>query len=181
MGINKPPAAVQALFWRQCLIKKIGWFFFFFFFFLGAWSSPMHHLHPAGRVHLYSKLVTFNSGSTLAFRRFNGCLEGGPNSTGCLQGDRRAGPSLTAFNYESRWGQLALKATYRAIMEEEGLPVMPPCCRPTLTGEPPMTLQHFLGQVSLLTFIGLISEQRCFVSFLLILLRPDQRGRFFWL
>ena len=64
-----------------------------------------------------------------------------------LQGDRRAGPSLTAFNYESRWGQLALKATYRAIMEEEGLPVNPPCCRPTLTGEPPMTLQHFLGQV----------------------------------
>ena len=63
-----------------------------------------------------------------------------------LQGDR-AGPSLTAFNYESRWGQLALKATYKATMEEEGLPVMPPCCRPNMSGQPPMTLQQFLGQV----------------------------------
>ncbi len=65
-----------------------------------------------------------------------------------LQGDRRAGPSLTAFNYESRWGQLALKATYKAIMEEEGLPVMPPCCRPNMNGQAPMTLQQFLGQVA---------------------------------
>ena len=65
-----------------------------------------------------------------------------------VQGDRRAGPSLSAFNYESRWGQLALKATYRGIMEEEPLPVRPPCCRPSPTGEPPqLSLQHFLGQV----------------------------------
>ena len=74
-----------------------------------------------------------------------------------VQGDRRAGPSLTAFNYESRWGQLALKATYRAIMEEEGVPVMPPCCRPTLTGGVAMTLQHFLGQVRGHTFFMLLT------------------------
>ena len=74
------------------------------------------------------------------------------------QGDRRAGPSLTAFNYESRWGQLALKTTYRAIMEEEGLPVIPPCCRPTPTGPPPMTLHHFLGQVGLRTSQTAVNE-----------------------
>ena len=32
-------------------------------------------------------------------------------------------------------------------MEEEGLPVMPPCCRPNMSGQPPLTLQQFLGQV----------------------------------
>lgn len=32
------------------------------------------------------------------------------------QGDRRAGPSFSEFNYESTWGQRALKATYAAIM-----------------------------------------------------------------
>lgn len=68
--------------------------------------------------------------------------------TMALQGDRRAGPSLTAFNYESRWGQLALKATYKGIMQEEPLPVRPPCCCPSPTGGPPqLSLQHFLGQV----------------------------------
>lgn len=33
-----------------------------------------------------------------------------------MQGDRRAGPSFSEFNYESTWGQKALKATYAAIM-----------------------------------------------------------------
>ena len=64
-----------------------------------------------------------------------------------MQGDRRAGPSLAAFNYESKWGQVALKSTYRAIMEEELLPVTPPCCRPTPKQPQVMTLKHFLGQV----------------------------------
>ncbi len=32
-------------------------------------------------------------------------------------------------------------------MEEEGLPVMPPCCRPNMSGRAPLTLQQFLGQV----------------------------------
>ena len=38
----------------------------------------------------------------------------------CLQGDRRAGtagPSLSEFNFESQWGQKALKHMYRAICE----------------------------------------------------------------
>ena len=66
----------------------------------------------------------------------------------CMQGDRRAGPSLAAFNYESKWGQVALKSTYRAIMEEEPLPVTPACCRPTPLQPQAMTVQHFLGQVN---------------------------------
>ncbi|KAA6420128.1 MAG: strawberry notch-1 [Trebouxia sp. A1-2] len=80
-------------------------------------------------------------------RRFAAAVARRLESLGALtQGDRRAGPSLTAFNYESRWGQVALKATYKAIMEEEGLPVMPPCCRPNTNGQAHMTLQQFLGQ-----------------------------------
>ena len=38
----------------------------------------------------------------------------------CMQGDRRAGtagPSLSEFNFESQWGQKALKHMYRAICE----------------------------------------------------------------
>lgn len=36
-------------------------------------------------------------------------------STG-MQGDRKAGPSLSAFNYESVWGQRALKRLFKVIM-----------------------------------------------------------------
>ncbi len=40
-----------------------------------------------------------------------------------MQGDRRAGtagPSLSEFNFESTWGQKALKHMYRAICEVGG-------------------------------------------------------------
>ena len=33
-----------------------------------------------------------------------------------LQGDRKAGLSLHSFNYESQWGQKALKTLYRIIV-----------------------------------------------------------------
>lgn len=47
------------------------------------------------------------------------------------QGDRRAGPSLSAFNYESVWGQRALREMYRAIMlESRSLLALPQPCRP---------------------------------------------------
>ena len=47
------------------------------------------------------------------------------------QGDRRAGPSLAAFNFDSSWGQRALRETYRAIMGEERSPLaLPQACRP---------------------------------------------------
>lgn len=58
------------------------------------------------------------------------------------QGDRRAGPSLKDYNYESVWGQRALKATYRAIMEEEVPPVPPPACRPRADSTLPEVLRH---------------------------------------
>ena len=78
-----------------------------------------------------------------------------------VQGDRRAGPSLAAFNYESRWGQLALKTTYKGIMQEESLAVLPPCCCPSPMGEPPrLSMQHFLGQVCTPTAALSMSSQQ---------------------
>ncbi len=48
-----------------------------------------------------------------------------------LQGDRRAGPSLSAYNYESVWGQRALREMYLAIIGERRAPLaLPPACRP---------------------------------------------------
>ncbi|KAL3149047.1 hypothetical protein ABBQ32_001892 [Trebouxia sp. C0010 RCD-2024] len=102
--------------------------------------------HRANQAHppQYRLLFTPMGGE----RRFAAAVARRLESLGALtQGDRKAGPSLTAFNYESRWGQLALKATYKGIMQEEPLPVRPPCCCPSPTGEPPLlSLQHFLGQ-----------------------------------
>ena len=47
------------------------------------------------------------------------------------QGDRRAGPSLAAFNFDASWGQRALRETYRASMGEERAPLaLPQTCRP---------------------------------------------------
>jgi hypothetical protein len=43
-----------------------------------------------------------------------------PQKKSHVQGDRRAGaagPSLSDFNFESHWGQKALKHMYRAICE----------------------------------------------------------------
>lgn len=64
-----------------------------------------------------------------------------------MQGDRRAGPSLKDYNFESIWGQRALKATYRSILEEkpkdggeEGPSVTPPACLPTPDGHAPEVL-----------------------------------------
>ncbi len=44
------------------------------------------------------------------------------------QGDRKAGPSLSSYNYESVWGQQALKHMYRAVLEEEVPLVSIPSC-----------------------------------------------------
>ena len=56
-----------------------------------------------------------------------------------MQGDRRAGVGarLKDYNFESVWGQRALKATYRGILEEERPPVVPPACLPTPDGRAP--------------------------------------------
>ena len=68
-----------------------------------------------------------------------------------LQGDRRAGPSLQAFNFESPLGRQALKTMYQCIQEETVCPIEPPACRWDLvTGEPPALESRaiFFGQVS---------------------------------
>lgn len=44
------------------------------------------------------------------------------------QGDRRAGPSLSAFNYDSVYGKKALASTYKSIMEQVEPLVIPPGC-----------------------------------------------------
>ena len=53
-----------------------------------------------------------------------------------LQGDRRAGPSFSEFNYESTWGQKALKATYAAIMGVRPRPIFFAPLLPCATFEP---------------------------------------------
>ena len=63
-----------------------------------------------------------------------------------MQGDRKAGPSLSEFNYESVWGQSALKRTYRAILEEEAARVVPPACLPAADGlSPGLDVRTFWG------------------------------------
>ena len=65
-------------------------------------------------------------------RRFAAAVARRLESLGALtQGDRRAGPSLSAFNYESVWGQRALREMYRTIMGETHTPLaLPQPCRP---------------------------------------------------
>ncbi|XP_031115069.1 protein FORGETTER 1 isoform X1 [Ipomoea triloba] len=62
-------------------------------------------------------------------RRFASIVAKRLESLGALtQGDRRAGPSLSAYNYDSAFGKRALMMLYRGIMELESLPVVPPGC-----------------------------------------------------
>jgi C-terminal domain on Strawberry notch homologue len=72
--------------------------------------------HRANQMHgpQYRLLFTDLGGE----RRFAAAVARRLESLGALtQGDRRAGHPLSAFNYESHWGQQALKSLYRAIME----------------------------------------------------------------
>lgn len=81
-------------------------------------------------------------------RRFAAAVARRLETLGALtQGDRRAGPSLAAFNYESTWGQRALKEMYAAILEERPPAVQPQPCRYSLSGEPPaQTITQFMGK-----------------------------------
>jgi len=52
-------------------------------------------------------------------KRFASIVAKRLESLGALtQGDRRAGPSLSAFNYDSNYGKKALTMMYRGIMEQ---------------------------------------------------------------
>ncbi|KAL8209835.1 hypothetical protein R6Q57_006567 [Mikania cordata] len=86
------------------------------------------------------------------------------------QGDRRAGPSLGAYNYDSGYGKKALSILYSGILAQGSLPVVPPNC----SSENPATIHDFIqkGQVALES-IGLVgdrlgitfSQHTCFVVF----------------
>ncbi|PON79909.1 Protein strawberry notch [Trema orientale] len=64
-------------------------------------------------------------------RRFASIVAKRLESLGALtQGDRRAGPSLSAYNYDSAYGKKALMMMYKGIMGQNSLPVVPPGCSP---------------------------------------------------
>lgn len=60
-------------------------------------------------------------------RRFASIVAKRLETLGALtQGDRRAGPSLNAYNYDSAYGKKALALMYRSIMEQCESPVLAP-------------------------------------------------------
>ncbi|PSR92586.1 Protein strawberry notch like [Actinidia chinensis var. chinensis] len=89
-------------------------------------------------------------------RRFASIVAKRLESLGALtQGDRRAGPSLSAYNYDSTYGKKALMVMYRGIMEQDSLPVLPPGC----SFEKPDTIQEFIikGKAALVS-VGIVRD-----------------------
>ncbi|KAK6149572.1 hypothetical protein DH2020_017097 [Rehmannia glutinosa] len=89
-------------------------------------------------------------------RRFASIVAKRLESLGALtQGDRRAGPSLSAYNYDSVYGKRALMILYRGIMEQEPLPIVPPGC----SSEKPESTQDFIlkGKAALVS-VGIIRD-----------------------
>nr|XP_028958709.1 protein FORGETTER 1 isoform X3 [Malus domestica] len=89
-------------------------------------------------------------------RRFASIVAKRLESLGALtQGDRRAGPSLSAYNYDSAYGKKALMLMYRGIMEQDSLPVVPPGC----SSEKPETIQDFIERAkAALVLVGIIRD-----------------------
>lgn len=89
-------------------------------------------------------------------RRFASIVAKRLESLGALtQGDRRAGPSLSAYNYDSAYGKKALMVMYRGIMEQDSLPVVPPGCSP----ENPESIQDFISKAkAALVSVGIVRE-----------------------
>ncbi|XP_051128829.1 protein FORGETTER 1 isoform X2 [Andrographis paniculata] len=89
-------------------------------------------------------------------RRFASIVAKRLESLGALtQGDRRAGPSLSAYNYDSVFGKRALGMLYRGLMEQEPLPVDPPGC----SSQEPDSIQDFiLKGRSALVSVGIIRD-----------------------
>ncbi|XP_057949637.1 protein FORGETTER 1 [Malania oleifera] len=89
-------------------------------------------------------------------RRFASIVAKRLESLGALtQGDRRAGPTLSAYNYDSAYGKRALMMMYRGIMEQDSLPVIPPGC----SSEKPDTIQEFLVKAkAALVSVGIVRD-----------------------
>lgn len=89
-------------------------------------------------------------------RRFASIVAKRLESLGALtQGDRRAGPSLSAYNYDSVYGKRALHMMYKAIIEQSDQPVLPPNC---LVGEREKIQEfHSLARAALIS-VGIIRD-----------------------
>lgn len=89
-------------------------------------------------------------------RRFASIVAKRLESLGALtQGDRRAGPSLSAYNYDSSYGKKALLMMYRGIMEQDNLPVVPPNC----SSENPATIRDFIDKAkAALVSVGIVRD-----------------------
>ncbi|KAJ7949025.1 protein strawberry notch-like [Quillaja saponaria] len=89
-------------------------------------------------------------------RRFASIVAKRLESLGALtQGDRRAGPSLSAYNYDSAYGKKALMIMYKGIMEQDSLPVVPPGC----SSEKPDTIQDFIVKAkAALVSVGIVRD-----------------------
>ncbi|XP_074372399.1 protein FORGETTER 1-like isoform X2 [Apium graveolens] len=91
-------------------------------------------------------------------RRFAAIIAKRLESLGALtQGDRRAGPSLRAYNYESPYGKRALAEFYDGIVNKvsKSLLVVPPGC----SLEQPNTIEDFIvnGKTALVS-VGLVKD-----------------------
>ncbi|XP_074572965.1 protein FORGETTER 1 [Curcuma longa] len=100
----------------------------------------------------YRLLFTYLGGE----KRFASIVAKRLESLGALtQGDRRAGLSLSAFNYDSNYGKKALMMMYRGIMEQDPLPVLPPGC----SSEEPATIQEFITYAkAALISVGIVRD-----------------------
>ncbi|GMH10575.1 hypothetical protein Nepgr_012416 [Nepenthes gracilis] len=89
-------------------------------------------------------------------RRFASIVAKRLESLGALtQGDRRAGLSLSAYNYDSAHGKKALMVMYKGIMEQDSFPVVPPGC----SSEKPETIEDFIckAKASLIS-VGIVRD-----------------------
>ncbi|CAA3028611.1 strawberry notch isoform X1 [Olea europaea subsp. europaea] len=89
-------------------------------------------------------------------RRFASIVAKRLESLGALtQGDRRAGPTLSTYNYDSVYGKRALMMMYKGLLEQESLPVVPPGC----SSEEPETIRDFVlkGKTALIS-VGIIRD-----------------------
>ncbi|KAK1365814.1 putative Zinc finger, RING/FYVE/PHD-type, protein strawberry notch [Heracleum sosnowskyi] len=90
-------------------------------------------------------------------RRFASIIAKRLESLGALtQGDRRAGPTLSAYNYDSSYGRRALEELYKGIVNQKSnfLPVPPGCSL-----EKPNTIKDFMvkGKSALMS-VGLFKD-----------------------
>jgi hypothetical protein len=89
-------------------------------------------------------------------RRFASIVAKRLESLGALtQGDRRAGPSLSAYNYDSVYGKRALHMMYKAIMDQSDHPVLPPNC---LVGEREKLQEFYSFARAALIGVGIIRD-----------------------